>query len=197
MSGTALRWICGFTLGITLTLVNGIAADQPTPVSSSKVLRDGQHDFDFEIGIWNTTVKRLERPLSGQEKWLEYKGVTTDRKVWDGKSNMLELIMDGPTGHFEGASWRLYSPEGHQWSLNFANSRTGLLSTPTIGRFENGKGEFYGQDTFDGRTILVRFEITHQSGDAAHFEQAFSDDGGKTWQVNWIADDRRTERKSM
>ena len=153
--------------------------------------RDGQHDFDFEIGTWRTHLKRLAHPLSGSNEWLEYEGVTTVRKVWNGRANLVELTADGPDGHFEGLNLRLYNPRSRQWSLNFANSSGGTLGQPTIGRFIDGRGEFYDQEDFDGRAIFVRFVITPLDADTIRFEQAFSDDGGKTWEINWVATDTR------
>ncbi|WP_426699840.1 hypothetical protein ACPPVV_10520 [Rhodanobacter sp. Col0626] len=152
---------------------------------------DGQHDFDFEIGTWKTHLKRLVHPLSGSNEWAAYEGVTTVRKVWDGRANLVELTADGPAGHFEGLNLRLYNPQSRQWSLNFASSRGGTLGQPTIGGFIDGHGEFYDQEDLDGRAIFVRFTITPVDADTIHFEQAFSDDGGKTWEVNWVATDKR------
>jgi len=153
--------------------------------------RDGQHDFDFEIGTWKTHLKRRLHPLTGTNEWVEYDGSTVVRKVWDGKSNLVELEVDGKPGHIEGASWRLYNAEARQWSLNFSNSASATLSTPTIGEFKDGRGEFYSQETLNGRSILVRFVIEPKGSDLCHFEQAFSADGGKTWEANWIATDTR------
>ena len=102
-----------------------------------------------------------------------------------------ELEINGPLDHIEGLSLRLYNPEAHQWSLNFANSKVGTLSVPTIGEFKNGRGEFFDQETFNGRTILVRNVWSDITPNSCRFEQAFSDDGGKTWEVNWIATDTR------
>ena len=153
--------------------------------------RDGQHDFDFEIGTWRTRLKRLAHPLSGSSEWVEYEGVTTVRKVWNGRANLVELTADSPDGHFEGLNLRLYNPRSRQWSLNFANSSGGTLGQPTIGRFVDGRGEFYDQEDFDGRAVFVRFVITPLDADTIRFEQAFSDDGGKTWETNWVATDTR------
>lgn len=153
--------------------------------------RDGQHDFDFHLGTWKTHLKRLQHPLTGSTSWVEYEGTTTVRKVWNGRANLVELVADGPAGHFEGLSLRLYDPEAHQWSLNFANIKSGTLTAPSIGEFKNGRGEFYNTDTLDGRAILVRFIISDITQDSIHFEQSFSEDGGKTWEVNWIATDMR------
>jgi len=161
------------------------------PVFAQSNQPDGQHDFDFEIGNWKTHLRRLLRPLTGSTTWVEYDGTTVVRKVWNGRANLVELQVDGPAGHFEGLSLRLYNPQSRQWSLNFANINDGTLSTPTIGEFKDGRGEFYDQETYNGRAILVRFVITKLTQDSCRFEQAFSSDGGKTWEVNWIAVDTR------
>lgn len=168
-------------------------ARQTTCAQATPTPRDGQRDFDFEIGKWKTHLKLLVHPLSGSTQWTEYEGVTTVRKVWNGRANLVELVADGPAGHFEGLNLRLYDPQSRQWSLNFANSAGGTLFVPTVGGFEDCRGEFYNQETLDGRAILVRFVISDITADSAHFEQAFSADGGKTWEVNWIATDTRTD----
>lgn len=155
---------------------------------------DGQKDFDFEIGVWTTKLRRLAVPLSGSSKWLEYEGTTIVRKVWDGRANLVELNVKGPAGQIEALSLRLYNPSSRQWSLNFANVKGGVMAAPTIGGFKNGRGEFYNQETYEGRAVLVRFVISEITANSCRFEQAFSDDGGKTWEVNWIAiDTRRSE----
>jgi hypothetical protein len=158
--------------------------------------RDGQHDFDFEIGTWKTHVSRLLHPLTGSTTWVEYDGTTVVRKVWNGRANLVELEADSPVGHFEGLTLRLYNPQSYQWSLNFANSKGGSLSQPTIGEFKNGRGEFFDQETLDGRAILVRFVISDITPNSCRFEQAFSDDGGKTWETNWVATDTRVNDES-
>ncbi|HET9862287.1 MAG TPA: hypothetical protein VFP37_02520 [Steroidobacteraceae bacterium] len=152
----------------------------------------GPHDFDFEIGNWKTHLKRLTNPLSGEDaKWVEYEGTSIVRKVWGGRANLVELDVSGPAGKIEGLSLRLFNPQTRQWSLNFANARVGEMTPATLGGFREGRGEFYSTDTFDGRDILVRFVISDVKKDSARFEQAFSADGGKTWEVNWIAVDTR------
>jgi len=153
--------------------------------------RDGQHDFDFEIGTWKTRLARLRSPLTGSKDWVEYEGTSVVRKVWDGRANLVELDVEGPAGRIQGLSLRLYNPVSRQWSLNFSNLKTGTLSPPTIGEFKHGRGEFYNQEMLDGRAILVRFVISEITANSCRFEQAFSDDGGKTWEVNWIATDTR------
>ena len=163
---------------------------KPTPKNASTE-HDGQHDFDFEIGTWKTHLWRLVDPLTGSTKWVEYEGTSVVRKIWNRRANLVELEVDGPTGHIEGLNLRLYNPQSRQWNLNFASSRSGTLSPPTIGEFKNGRGEFFSQETLNGQAILVRFVISDITPDSCRFEQAFSDDGGKTWEVNWIALDTR------
>ncbi|HXI24828.1 MAG TPA: hypothetical protein VNG71_13275 [Pyrinomonadaceae bacterium] len=166
---------------------HSFAQQKPSPP------RDGSHDFDFEIGKWKTHLRRLVHPLTGSTTWVEYDGTTVVSKVWNGKANLVELDVAGPAGHIEALSLRLYNPDSHQWSLNFANGAGGAMGVPTIGEFKNGRGEFYDQETLNGRAILVRFLISDITANSCHFEQAFSDDGGKTWEVNWIATDTRVK----
>lgn len=153
--------------------------------------RDGQRDFDFHTGSWKTQLSRLQNPLSGSTTWLKYEGTTVVRNVWDGRANLVELDVDGAAGRFEGLSLRLYNPEARQWSLNYSNVRGGTLSPPSIGEFNDGRGEFYSHESFKGRMILVRFVISPITADSIRFEQSYSDDGGKAWEVNWIATDTR------
>ena len=168
-------------------------SDARTNLQQTLKKRDGQHDFDFEIGTWKTHLRRLLHPLTGSTTWVEYEGTSVVRKVWNGRANLVELEAAGPAGHFEGLSLRLYNPQSHQWSLNFSNSNGGTMSQPTIGEFKNGRGEFFNQETLNGRAIFVRFVISDITPNSCRFEQAFSDDGGKTWEINWIAIDTRVK----
>jgi hypothetical protein len=175
------RLILFFSLTLPLQALAQAPAAKPDP----------QHDFDFEIGTWKTHVRRLLRPLTGSTTWVEMDGITVVRKVWNGRGNLVELEADGPAGHFAGLSLRLYNPQSQQWSLNYANASDGTLGVPTIGGFKNGRGEFYDQETINGRAVFVRFVISDITPNSCKFEQAFSEDGGKTWEVNWLATDTR------
>jgi len=171
-------------------------ASSPPFVQQTSANRDGQADFDFEIGPWKTHLRRLLKPLTGSTTWAEYDGTTAVRRVWNGRANLVELDVDGPAGHIEALSLRLYNPQSRQWSLNFANSAAGTMAVPTLGEFRNGRGEFYDQETLNGRAILVRFLILPVSADTIRFEQAYSDDGGKTWELNWVALDTRVKEST-
>ena len=170
-----------------------IQAQTPTAPATGPVpaQHDGQHDFDFELGIWKTHLKVLRHSPNAGTAWVEYEGTSVVHSIWEGRANMVELEVDGLSGHVEAINLRLYNPAAHQWSLNFANASQGTMSVPTVGEFKNGRGEFYDQEVVNGRTVLVRNVWSDISANSCHFEQAFSGDGGRTWETNWIADDTR------
>jgi hypothetical protein len=156
------------------------AEDSPHSVAAA---HDGQHDFDFNLGVWNTHIKRLKHPLSGSSDYIELTGTVTVRKVWGGRAQLEEIETDGPNGHFEGLTLFLYNPAAHQWSQTFVNSNSGVFASGTIGSFKNGRGELYAQDTFDGRSVLVRGVWSDITPDSHRYEESYSDDGGKTWEA--------------
>jgi hypothetical protein len=149
-------------------------------------LRDGSHDFDYWFGTWTEHSRRLMHPLTGLNDWVEMEGRSIVTKIWDGRANLVEYTGSGPDGPVELISLRTYSPQAHQWSVNFATPRGGKLGVPAIGEFRNGRGDFYDQEPFNGKMILVRFSVWPVTPDTMQSEQAFSADGGKTWEVNWI-----------
>ena len=162
------------------------------PPSRGPARANGEHDFDFEIGNWKTHISRLGRPLSGDTTWLEYEGTSVVKPVWNGRANLVELEVDGPGGrHIQGLSLRLYNPQSRQWSLNFVNAAVGSVSVPTVGEFKNGRGEFFDWEEYNGRMILVRNVWKDITPTSCRFEQSYSGDGGKTWELNWVATDTR------
>ncbi len=185
MSRTGQYW------GLGLLCLIGILVQPSATYSQAAVAtaaaRDGSHDFDFNLGTWKTHIKRLRNPLSGSTTWVEFDGIAVTRKIWDGRAQLEELEADDPLGHIQGLALRLYNPQTRQWNLSWASSRDGAVSQPSYGEFKNGRGEFYDQETFQGRMILVREIWSDITADSCHFEQAFSADGGKTWEPNWVA----------
>ena len=147
--------------------------------------RDGQHDFDFLFGRWKVHLKRR---VPGSERWAESDGYGIYRKIWGGRANLNEFFTESPNGHLEGLTLRTYNPVTHLWSLYWANSRDGILSSAQVGKFDRGQGEFYAQDNSDAKGTLVRYVWSKVTPTSAHFEQAFSQDGGRSWEVNWISD---------
>lgn len=184
-----------------LVLAGALAAWQPSSAygqasarplrpdaRSAPQLRDGSKDFDFEFGTWKAHIARRLKPLTGSTVWVEYEGVSTVSKIWGGRANLGELDVSGPAGRIEGLSLRLYDPQTRQWKIRWANGGDGALGEPMIGAFENGRGEFYNQEDLGGRRIAVRFIFSAITEKSFRIEQAFSDDGGKNWEVNWISD---------
>jgi len=157
--------------------------------------RDGQHDFDFQFGRWRAHNRRLLRPLTGSNEWVEFDATIVARPIWGGRANMDELEADTPSGHIEGMTVRTYNPKSHEWSIYWANQANGAFSLPpTVGKFKDGRGEFYDQEEFNGRSIFVRYLWTVISPDKTLWEQAFSLDAGKTWETNWIIDATRVKQ---
>ena len=165
-----------------LLLIGGVALG-PAAAESP---RDGRHDFDFDFGSWKLHAERLQHPLTGSTSWTPLDGTVTVHKLFDGSGNYAEVAAEGPSGRVEILALRLYNPETRQWSLYFANPGGTGLGTPLVGDFKDGRGDFYGQDEIGGRVIQIRFSFLPGSGGEAHSEQAFSTDGGKSWEVNWI-----------
>jgi hypothetical protein len=179
----------------------GMAEDSSSTAAASdqrmRGARDGQHDFDFELGSWTIHLKRLMHPLTGSTSWVEFDGTSVTRKVWNGRSQIEEFETDSPAvGHIEGLTLRTYDPQTHQWRLYWANSKNGIMDPPQVGQFQNGVGKFYATDTLNGKPIMVRFVWSKTTTNSPHFEQAYSGDGGETWEVNWITDQTRAKTES-
>jgi hypothetical protein len=147
---------------------------------------DGQDAFDFGLGTWKEHTVRLLHPLTGSKTWMQMDGVSVDKPIWNGRANIVELESDGPTGHLELLSLRLYNPRSREWNLYFATSQVGIVSGAMTGAFNDGRGEFFSEESVKGRGVLVRFTVTKVAANSERSEQAFSADGGKTWEVNWI-----------
>jgi hypothetical protein len=147
---------------------------------------EAPHDFDFDLGQWQTHSKRLLHPLSGSNTWVELDGETDVAPAWGGRANLAQYHADGPAGRIELLSLRWYNPVAHQWNLDFATPGVGVLGVPGAGVFRDGRADFFDQEIIDGKSILVRFSIWAIDANSAQSEQAFSPDGGKTWEVNWV-----------
>ena len=153
----------------------------PTPA-----VHDGQHDFDFNIGVWHTHIKRILDPFASSSESVELNGTVTVRKVWDGKAELEEIEADGPKGHWEGLTLFLYNPSAHQWSQSFANSKVGTLSS-NFGELRDGRVVLIGQDTVNDKTILVKAMWSDIKADSHQYEESYSNDGGTTWVRAFIA----------
>ncbi|MEU6234873.1 hypothetical protein [Kitasatospora sp. NPDC047058] len=144
------------------------------------------NDFDFLRGTWDVANRRRTDFLDAASPWEEFPAVSRATRHFGGGANVDEI--EFPTRGFSGLTLRLYDPAARTWSLYWSSSRTGTLFPPVVGRFTDGRGEFHGDDHYDGRAVRVRFVWSGVTADSARWEQAFSADGGGTWVTNWIMD---------
>ncbi|MEO8881646.1 MAG: hypothetical protein ABI446_14730 [Gemmatimonadaceae bacterium] len=154
---------------------------------STLAARDGQRDFDFELGTWAIRVRRRVHPLSSDTSWVSPEGYThIVQKVWDGRASLAQLANDRPTPHFDGLMLRMYNAQTHQWSIYWGSAKTATLDAPLVGEFTNGRGVFYNQDTVDGRPVFVRLIYSDITATSFRTESSYSADGGKTWQSSLV-----------
>jgi hypothetical protein len=147
----------------------------------------GRADFDFLFGTWRVQNRRLKARLQGSAEWEEFRSTCRARPILGGSGNLDEFTIDAPSGRIEAVTVRLYSPTTGEWSIYWsASPGSGRFDVPMVGRFEGPRGEFYSQEVFQGRHIFNRFIWTVISRDACRWEQAYSDDGGRTWETNWV-----------
>jgi hypothetical protein len=152
----------------------------------------GARDFDFWMGRWQVRNRRLRERLKGSAEWEEFAASCIARPLLDGLGNEDEFRTDH-WPNFIGMSFRFFNPETKQWAIYWADSRRGALEPPVFGSFSGDTGLFFGDDTFEGTPIRVRFTWTHDGPRTARWEQAFSTDGGATWETNWTMDMTRIE----
>jgi hypothetical protein len=178
--------ICALGTISSIGMISAVAAADGASQPDKVVAADGQHDFDFNIGVWHTHIKRILDPFASSSGSVELNGTVTVRKVWDGRAELEEIEADGPKGHWEGLTLFLYNPSAHQWSQSFANSKVGTLSS-NVGAFKDGRVVLIGQDTVNDKTILVRAVWSDIKPDSHQYEESYSNDGGTTWVRSFIA----------
>jgi hypothetical protein len=172
-------------VALQLTLLSATGGESPAPA------HDGSHDFDFLIGNWKAHVRRLPDRLVGSNTWIEYNGISNHKKLLDSNANFEEFDVDNPEKHLhiKAQTLRLYNPDSHQWSIYLLDLDKGVLSVPpVVGEFNGNRGDFYDQEQYKGRAVLVRYVWLNISPKSARMEQSFSPDGGKTWETNWICE---------
>ena len=157
-------------------------------MTSALEAREVTSDFDFFMGRWRVHNRWLTKRLAGSDEWEEFEATSVARPLLDGLGNEDEFRTDH-AGGFIGMSFRFFDPEKERWSIYWADTRRlGELDPPVFGAFSDGIGVFQGEDVFEGRPILVRFIWSRTTTGKPRWEQAFSDDGGETWETNWIMD---------
>jgi hypothetical protein len=182
-----IHFLLGVLCVVPFLQLKAFAQPESGATRTTMQQQTGQNDFDFEFGEWKAHISRRLKPLTGSTTWVEYDGTSVVRKVWNGRANLGELEVSGPAGRIEGLSLRTYNPQSRQWNISWSNSADGMVGPPMIGEFKNGRGEFFNQEPFNGRAIFVRFIFSDITKNSFRIEQAFSDNGGKTWEANWIA----------
>ena len=170
-------------------------ASQDTPEAVQTANLSGLHDFDFLHGDWKTHHRRLKERFVGGSDWLEFDGTFSHRPLMNGWANTGDNVFDMPGGAYRGVSLRAYEPKTAQWLVWWLDGRNPAddVGPPTKGHFENGVGRFYSDDALRGKPIRVRVTWTRPTPTTARWEQAFSADGGKTWEIDWVTDFRRAD----
>ena len=185
-----------FSIALTLA-VPAAAQTAPTNVApniappAAFMQRDGAHDFDFLIGNWRARVWRLPDRLVGSNRWVEYRGKSNHTKLLDTNANFEDFEVESvdKTLHIKAQTLRVYNPVSHQWSIYSLDLDKGqVLMPPEVGQFTGNRGEFFDQEDYKGRAIIVRYVWLNLSPQHARMEQSFSVDGGKSWEVNWVCE---------
>lgn len=150
------------------------------------------HDFDGLFGHWHVHHRRLRDRLAGCTEWELFEGVSHMQPLMGGQGNVDHNVLDLTAGRYRASTIRCWDPEHKQWSIWWLDARhPGSIELPMVGRFEGGNGVFYAEETFRGQPITVRFLWLRTRSDSPRWEQAFSPDGGKTWETNWEMDFER------
>ena len=155
--------------------------------------KDGSRDFDFLMGSWKVHNRRLRERLKGSTEWAEFEATSIARPLLGGLGNE-EEFRTGFWPNFIGMSFRFFNPATKQWAIYWADNLRGTLEPPVYGSFTGDVGVFEGRDTLEGRPIVVRFTWARVTT-TPRWEQAFSEDGGKIWETNWVMEFSRLVRR--
>ena len=162
---------------------------EPTKMAESRPNGGAPHDWDFLVGSWNVKHRRLKARLAGSTEWEEFGGTSVLKLSLAGAGTIDENVIELPNGTYHAVGIRAYDPKASQWSIWWLDARHPTSVEPPVrGGFKDGVGTFTGDDTFNDRPIKVRFVWSKITANSAHWEQAFSPDGGATWETNWHMD---------
>jgi hypothetical protein len=178
-------------------LLAGSAAGAANRAPAEADDHDGARDFDFLAGRWRVRNERLRRRLAGCDDWQSFDAIVESRPILGGLGNIDEFVTDEFDAEvYIGMALRLFDGATRRWSIWWSSNRRGVLEPPVVGGFADGVGRFEGDDVHDGRPVRVRFVWTDIGADHARWEQAFSADGGATWEVNWRMQFRRMDARA-
>ena len=188
-----MRFIIPFSTAAFLCTA-ATATIPANPANGATTMTDHAHDFDFLIGKWRVHHWRLKDRLAGSHEWVEFEGESRLWMTMDGHGTIDDNIIGLPSGPYRAVGIRGYDPKTETWAIWWLDGRNPHhIEPPVIGNFQNGIGTFEGDDTFNDKPIKVRFVWSRITPTSAHWEQAFSPDGGKTWETNWKMDLTRVE----
>lgn len=172
-----------------LPIADALASETAAASGGVRMPVGDVHDFDIFVGSWRTKQRRLKERLAGSTEWVEFDGTQEFRLLLGGAANMTDNLLNLPDGPYRGFTLRTFDPATKRWTIWWLDSRyPHKLDPPLIGRFENGTGAFYADDTFNGKPIKIRYLWLDVTPTSRRWEQAFSPDGGKTWETNWISE---------
>jgi hypothetical protein len=164
------------------------AAAEPSNQADSAVT--GLHEFDFLVGRWKVHHRKLKQRLANSHDWVEFEGTLYSQPLMGGYANVDDDVFDVPGGTYRGVAPRSFDPKTGLWSIWWMDSRypSAPMDPPVKGSFHDGVGTFYADITENGRPIRMRFIWSKITRTTCHWEQAYSPDGGKTWETNWVQD---------
>jgi hypothetical protein len=179
------------SVGVAASVIS--CAQAAEKVSQAENAVSGLHDFDFLVGHWQVHHRKLKKRLVDNHEWVEFDGTLFSQPLMGGYANVDDDVFDVPGGPYRGVAPRSFDAKSGQWSIWWMDSRmpTAPMDPPVRGRFQNGVGTFYADDTENGRAIRIRFIWSKITPTSCHWEQAYSPDGGKTWETNWVQDLKR------
>lgn len=189
----ALTGALAIVAAASLTAPALATQDKPAPGHAPDL--SGLHAFDLRVGTWKMHNRVLPDRLMGSHAWETWEGTQTFRQMMGGYANVDENVFHTPRGDYNGVTLRAYNNQTGEWAIWWLDGRKPFdsLDPPMKGRFKDGVGIFYAKDTLRGRPVLVRFLWSKFTPNSAHWEQAYSGDGGKTWETNWITDFERVQ----
>jgi hypothetical protein len=173
---------------------NGVASARVTLVPAPT---GDLHDFDFLVGHWTVKHHRLKARLAGSNQWEDFPGTLVNWTTLGGLGNVGDNVMERPGGTIRGLGIRSFDATSRQWSVWWLDARTPSIDPPMKGGFKDGVGTFLADDTFNGRPIKVRVRWSQITATSAHWEQAYSPDGGATWEINWTSDFTRSRPTAL
>lgn len=175
------------TAGLLIAvLFLGATTINAAPQTGKTTMTDHTHDFDFLIGKWRVHHWRLKDRLAGSHDWVEFDGTSQLWMTMDGHGTVDDNYIGLPGGPYRAVGLRSYDPKTGVWAIWWLDERKPHdIEPPVFGNFKDGAGTFEGDDIFNGKPIKVRFTWSRITANSAHWEQAFSPDGGSSWETNW------------